>query len=254
MKEKDSQDFPKGTIFEILREYLGASSKKLELEFEKSQEQFRLSTEKFDRERERSQEQLRTSSEKFVRQMEESQEHLRHSSEKFLQKMEKSQEHFKWNTENQQEEPGQRTVKGQKNEDGKIIKNSGENFVKLAGNLKVFDIREKFNEMGFFFTEQSLNKQIREHDNPNAVTGIDILLENDDLVIAIEVKSKPNQSDVDEHVKRIEVLRRIALRRKDSREYRGAFAGTASQQIRDYILEKGFLLIEKTGNMVKISG
>ena len=241
MKKADNKDSSQGLIFEeILREYLSVSSERLELEIFKSQEQFRLSSEKFDRKMKESQEQLKTSSEKFIRQMEESQEHLKMSSDKFVRKMEKSQEQLKLSTEKY----GRKMENT--NEISKITKRPEKNFGKLAGSYKVLDIRERFNEMGYCFTEHSLNKEISELDNPNTITEIDILLESDNLVMAIDVKSKPNQSDVDAHINRIEVLRRTANRRKDTREYLGAIAGNMSQHVRDYVLQKGFYAIEKT--------
>ena len=93
---------------------------------------------------------------------------------------------------------------------------------------------------------------IKESGKP--VTEIDILLENGDIVIAVEVKAKPRVSDINEHIKRIEKLRERADRRKDDRKFCGAVAGAImSDTIRNHILKNGFYLIEQTGDTVKIN-
>ena len=113
---------------------------------------------------------------------------------------------------------------------------------------------EKFNEQGFNFTERTRDKEIREPDNPNTITEIDILLENGDFVIAVEIKSKPNEADVEKHIKRMEVLRRVADRKGDTRKYQGAIAGAImNQSIRDYIIQNGFYMIEQSGDTVKLT-
>ena len=80
------------------------------------------------------------------------------------------------------------------------------------------------------------------------------MLENGDIVIAVEVKSKPDQDDVKEHVRRMEILRQVADLRGDNRKYRGAIAGAImSDGIRKNILNNGFYLIEQTGDTVKLT-
>ena len=75
-----------------------------------------------------------------------------------------------------------------------------------------------------------------------------------DVAIAVEVKAKPNQDDVDDHVIRMEKLRCYADKRQDKRRYQGAIAGAVlSDSIRAYILKKGFYLIEQTGDTVTIN-
>ena len=126
-------------------------------------------------------------------------------------------------------------------------------FGELAEHLVGPSILEKFNELGFNFTQRSRDVEIKEQNNPNTITEVDILLENGDIVIAVEIKSKPKESDVDKHIKRMEVLRRTANRRNDMRLYRGAIAGAIMNQgISDYIIKNGFYVIEQSGDSVKI--
>jgi hypothetical protein len=130
----------------------------------------------------------------------------------------------------------------------------GNRFGELAEHLVAPGIMEKFNALGFNFTERSQDKEIREANNPHACIEIDLLLENGDIVMAVEIKSKPKQADVDKHITRMEVLRRTADRRQDKRKYRGAVAGAImTQNLRDYVIQNGFYLIEQSGDTVKLS-
>jgi len=127
-------------------------------------------------------------------------------------------------------------------------------FGELAEHLVGPSIMEKFNEKGFCFTQISRDVEIKERDNPNVFTEIDILLENGDIVIAVEIKSKPKEADVEKHIKRMEVLQKAARRRGDKRKFRGAIAGAIMNQgIRDNIIQNGFYAIEQSGDTVKIS-
>ena len=127
-------------------------------------------------------------------------------------------------------------------------------FGELVEHLVAPSIMEKFNEIGFFFTRKSLNVDIREPEIPGSSAEIDILLENGDVVIAVEVKSKPNENDIKVHTKRMEILRRAADRHSDTRKYRGAIAGAImSDELRKQILRSGFYAIEQTGDTVKIA-
>jgi len=126
-------------------------------------------------------------------------------------------------------------------------------FGELAEHLVAPNIREKFNALGFTFEEVSQDKQITDAAGKH-VAEIDILLENSDTVMVVEVKAKPNQKDVKEHISRMEVLRRRADARRDTREFHGAIAGAImSNEVRNHILKNGFYVIEQTGDTVKIT-
>ena len=116
------------------------------------------------------------------------------------------------------------------------------------------NINEKFNKLGFAFTRSSPNVKIINLENPEESFEVDVFLENGEVAIAIEVKSKPNQDDVDEHILQMEKLRRYADKRQDKRRLQGAVAGAVlSDSVRAYILKKGFYLIEQAGDTVMIT-
>jgi len=126
-------------------------------------------------------------------------------------------------------------------------------FGELAEHLVAPSIMEKFNELNFSFENISQNHRIKDREG-NFLAEIDILLENGDTVIAVEVKAKPLEKDVDEHISRMEVLRRRADIRKDARKFRGAIAGAIMKdEVRNYAHKAGFYVIEQTGDTVKIN-
>ena len=129
----------------------------------------------------------------------------------------------------------------------------GNRFGELAEHLVAPSIMEKFNELHFTFENSSQNHEICDAEG-RCIAEIDLLLENGNTVMVVEVKAKPQQKDVDEHIKRIEILRRRADTRNDTRKFQGAIAGAImSESVRDYAHKTGFYVIEQTGDTVKIS-
>ena len=129
----------------------------------------------------------------------------------------------------------------------------GNRFGELAEHLVAPNIKEKFIPLGFNFEEVSRDKEISDSSG-RFLTEIDILLENGEIVMAVEIKSKPAEKDILKHIERMEILRRRADKRGDTRKYRGAIAGAIMNSgIRDYIQKNGFYPIEQTGDTVKIN-
>jgi hypothetical protein len=82
---------------------------------------------------------------------------------------------------------------------------------------------------------------------------VDVWLENGDFVMAVEVKSRPRKRDVEDHVKRMKILRAYLDERNDTRKLLGAIAGAiVTQELRDAAIEQGFYVIEQSGDTVKI--
>jgi hypothetical protein len=129
----------------------------------------------------------------------------------------------------------------------------GNRFGELAEHLVAPGIKEKFNELNFTFDTVSQNMQISDA-SKHCIAEIDLLLENGDTVIAVEVKAKPVQKDVDDHIGRMEILRRRADTRHDTRKFQGAIAGAImNDSVREYAHTMGFYVIEQTGDTVKIT-
>jgi predicted RecB family endonuclease len=129
----------------------------------------------------------------------------------------------------------------------------GNRFGELAEHLVAPSITEKFEALHFYFEHISQNHVIRNAEG-RCIAEIDLLLENGDTVMAVEVKAKPGQKDVDEHIGRMEVLRQRADVRHDTRKFQGAIAGAImSEAVRNYAHTTGFYVIEQTGDTVKIT-
>jgi small-conductance mechanosensitive channel len=110
----------------------------------------------------------------------------------------------------------------------------------------------KFDELGFTFTKANRTKITdRKHD---IIMEIDALLENGDTVMAVEIKTKPNDEDINDHIERMEKLRRHADLHNDKRRYLGAMAGVVfSESAKTYALKKGFYVIEPSGETFVIT-
>jgi len=114
------------------------------------------------------------------------------------------------------------------------------------------DLTPKFRKMGYKFTSCTRNKEINEDER--TVAEVDVLLENGEYALAVEVKSKPKQGDIKEHLKRMKILRRYADRHGDKRQFLGAIAAPEfSNGMRDKILEAGFFVIEASGEAVNVT-
>jgi hypothetical protein len=123
----------------------------------------------------------------------------------------------------------------------------------LIEHIVLPNIKEKFNALGYVFTRAGPNVDIT---NPQgrSLTEVDIMLENGDYVLAVEVKTKPTVENVQDHVKRMEILRHYADEHRDTRKYLGAVAGgIMSGQVRDFAQKTGFYVLEQSGDTVKLA-
>ena len=93
------------------------------------------------------------------------------------------------------------------------------------------------------------------------LTEVDILLENDDTVIAVEVKSRPQmgeseneRDDIQRHIWRLEVLRRYRKDKgKPAKKILGAIAGAIfDEPVKEAALKAGFFVIGQSGDTMKI--
>jgi DNA repair exonuclease SbcCD ATPase subunit len=113
-------------------------------------------------------------------------------------------------------------------------------------------LHEKFETLNFRFSRSSRNVEIRDQ-NRRQLTEVDVLLENGDYVIAVEVKTRPASRDIKDHIKRMEILRRVADEHDDKRKYLGAIAGAVvTPEVLAYALKNGFYVIVPSGDTVNI--
>jgi hypothetical protein len=112
-------------------------------------------------------------------------------------------------------------------------------------------LREKFNLLGYDFTELSRNYEFAEGNR--VIAEVDFFLQNGDYALPVEVKTKLTVECINRHLERIDVIRRYMDKRRDRRILIGAVAGgIIDKNAIMYAQEKGLFLITQTGESVSI--
>jgi hypothetical protein len=129
----------------------------------------------------------------------------------------------------------------------------GIRFGEVVEHLVAAGIEEKFNELGYHFSEVAPEGHKILDDNGQKKAQIDILLENGETVMAVEVKSKPNNKDIKEHVERLQILRESRSRKKDTRKIEGAIAGAVfKDNVKTAARDAGLFVIVQAGDTMNI--
>jgi hypothetical protein len=125
-------------------------------------------------------------------------------------------------------------------------------FGEMVEHMIVPNLVVRFRDLGFEFEKTHRDTEIRDKDN-NIFTEIDVFLENGDKVMIVETKAKPGADDINEHIRRMEKLRKYADLHNDKRKYLGAVAGVVfGESQKTYALKKGFYVIEPSGDTFSI--
>jgi DNA helicase IV len=83
---------------------------------------------------------------------------------------------------------------------------------------------------------------------------IDGMLENGDQAVAVEVKTTLRQTDIDDHIIRMEKIRAYADEHGDKRHFMGAIAAiNTDEATKNYALKNGLFVIEPLGEDVKVT-
>jgi hypothetical protein len=136
--------------------------------------------------------------------------------------------------------------------DRKISK-LGNRVGELVEHLVSPNILEKFNQLGYDFGKISPNVRFKGR-RDSLMAEVDILLENGDIVLAVEVKTKLTADDVADHIERMEKLRCYAEEHRDRRKLLGAVAGAiVPEGVKSFAIKNGFYVIEQAGDTVKIN-
>jgi len=131
---------------------------------------------------------------------------------------------------------------------GKLSKRMGE----VVEYMVVPSLMDKFRELGYDFHQANQNTNVSDRTN-NIFLEIDVKLENGDKVMLVEVKTKPTTKDVQDHIKRLEKMRKYADLHGDKRAFMGAVAGAVMKNnVKEYVLKQGFFAIEPSGETFTI--
>ena len=115
------------------------------------------------------------------------------------------------------------------------------------------NLQDKFWEMGYNFHKSGSPSKVRDNEN-KIFFEADIMLENGDKAMLVEVKTKPTTEDVQDHIVRLEKMRRYADLHGDKRTFLGAVAGVVmADNVKEFILKQGFFLIQPSGETFNIT-
>jgi len=120
----------------------------------------------------------------------------------------------------------------------------------LVERIMTPDLPRKFKSLGFTFDKITTVKWASEG---YIYAEIDGLLENGTQAMAVEVKTTLEIEDINEHLKRMERIRKYADEHGDKREFLGAIAAMiVNPKPKKYALEKGLFVIVPSGEDVKV--
>ena len=129
-------------------------------------------------------------------------------------------------------------------------------FGKLVEHLVGPGILNRFDEYGYHFADIKKRRHKLYDESGNEETEIDILLENNDTVIAVEVKSRPNREEtyLGRHLLRLEIMREHAKKEGwEDKRILGAIAGAIfDTSVRNATLKAGLFVIEQSGDTMKM--
>jgi hypothetical protein len=135
---------------------------------------------------------------------------------------------------------------------GKHVGDVDHRFGDIIEHLVVPDIVNKFNGLGYKFTDSAKERKFEKEDG-SPLAQVDIFLENGDYMMAVEVKAKPNEADVGVHVQRLGNIRAIFDKRGEKRKLLGAIAGAVvNDNVCKLALKNGLYVLKQSGEMMKL--
>jgi len=112
---------------------------------------------------------------------------------------------------------------------------------------------EKFD--AYDYNLKRMYRRIPIYDNDNRIrSDIDILLSNTTVCMAVEVKRwLETEKDVNEHVKRMQLIREYPPAEVKGKKLLGAIVGAVvTPEVREYAEQNGFFVLELTGKDVRL--
>ncbi|MDR2606805.1 MAG: hypothetical protein LBC57_00310, partial [Treponema sp.] len=133
----------------------------------------------------------------------------------------------------------------------KNIGGIGNSIGKMTEAMFSAELWKKFSVHGFKFTKGS---NIKFSVGNTVLAEVDFFMENGEYAMPVEIKTELSIEDVDDHLKRMEKIRRYMDSHKDKRKLVGAVAGAVvSKNVLIYAQRKGFFVLVQTGNSIAIA-
>jgi hypothetical protein len=166
------------------------------------------------------------------------------------EKEKRDEEYAKWKQERDEEwKKTERIVRRNSKQMGDLHRRFGQ----LAEHLVAPNINRRFNELGYHFGTVATGGVRLEDEHGKTKTEIDLLLENGEIIMAVEVKAKPALKHIEQHLRRLEILREHRDKLRDMRKIQGAIAGAIfGVEEKKATLDAGLYVIEQTGDTMKI--
>jgi hypothetical protein len=134
-----------------------------------------------------------------------------------------------------------------------LIGKLGNRFGEVVEYMIAPNLCEKFREFDLIFPQANSGTRVSDYKN-NIHFEIDILLENGSVAMLVEAKTKLTTEHINEHIERLEKMRKYADLRGDKRSFLGAVAGVVlTSNVKDYALKHGFFAIEPSGETFNIT-
>jgi hypothetical protein len=179
-------------------------------------------------------------------------EEIREQHDKELKESERKSE-LAWEESRRKSEQEWKEIREQMKETDKKFGELGIRFGEVVEHLVAPGIEEKFKELGYNFIEVAPEGHKIFDENGQKKAQIDILLENGKTVMAVEVKSKPNNKDIKEHVDRLKILRESRNKINDKRKIEGAIAGAIfPDNVKTAAQGAGLFVIVQSGDTMRI--
>jgi hypothetical protein len=116
------------------------------------------------------------------------------------------------------------------------------------------DLFKKFYMLGYDFDEAISNYEVCEKGTKRLLAEVDKLMFNGTIALAIEAKAQMDVYDVNQHLEQMLILQCAPNRLLNGKKLYGAMAGAKmTNKARDYAIEKGFFVIEASGDTVTIA-
>ena len=116
------------------------------------------------------------------------------------------------------------------------------------------DLGSKFNVHGHRFPKDAQGRVRFFDENGNTLAEIDKLLENGKVMLAVEIKSKLKQDDVDNHIERLSIISKHNEKHGDNRLVLGAVAGgIVADNVQKYAQGKGLYVLVRNGKSVDLA-
>jgi len=154
-------------------------------------------------------------------------------------------------------EETERLMKERAAETDRIVKNLSRNLGELGNRLGEFV--EHMVSPAVVRLFQARGIEVHEvHPGVEAKRGgegveIDLLVVNDGTLVAVECKSKLTQEHVDEHLNRMEKLKRLLPLYKNHQALGAVAAMVMSDAVKEYALGHGLFVLRQNGDSIEIS-